>query len=862
MFTEQSKIPFYQKILHVFLLSGFLFAQPLLNLIGANVEFLVARNVGWVEVYILLFALCILIPSAITIIELITRLLGQRVANAAHIIILFVLSSSLFTLTLNNVSEMPAVMLVTIAIAMGIISCYVYVKYSIIRTYLNFLSPAIIVFPIFFLLNPQVSKITSSRQVQESTGITSSTLAPVVMVVFDELPTLSLLDENGQIDSVRYPNFSSLASDAIWYRDATTVSGSTTKSIPAILSGLRPENELLPIEKDYPHTLFTLLKDSHEFEVFETATSLCPDLSCGGDIIVPSLGSLRTMLTGLFSDISIIYLHLLLPEDFTGSLPVITQTWKDFQENVHDENTESKRREHWNVTRPEGFANFVNKITFSETSRFYFIHSMLPHVPWTYLPSGKEYLVTYAYSVPGLNIKKEEWGDNDWLVTQGYQRHLLQVGFIDKLLGDLLSRLKEQALYEQSLIIVTSDHGVSFWPDSSRRGITDPENRRDLLGIPLFMKLPNQKEGSINDDAIRSIDIFPTLAHILGVEIPWEVDGKNILLSPSIQGNKPDAKNPYADSKSLKRKIELFGSGKQDAKGLYRIGSHRELIGTETNGLIIDDNSDVSVSVDQREDLSAVDFSNTFIPAHITGDILKATRNSEPINLALSVNGTIAAVTSSYTLKGGHRYAAIIPASSLKEGNNTVDVLAIKENEGIPSLSKLAVNNSSGTSMLRILEENSDRDAIELAHVYDFSDDTQARLFYGSGWSHASSNGGRWNATDEASLVFAVKSDEFPLELAVQSVPYFVQGSRELQVIQAVLLSGTKQEISLQKGETDGRFVILIAPKDIGPNGTVVIKIKFPNAVSPNSLGKNADPRLLAIKIKTIQVLTSKVISN
>jgi len=78
-------------------------------------------------------------------------------------------------------------------------------------------------------------------------GITSATHTPVVMVIFDELPLVSLLDGEGIIDPDRYPNFSSLADDAIWFRNATTVSGQTTKSIPAILSGLRPKDGLLPI---------------------------------------------------------------------------------------------------------------------------------------------------------------------------------------------------------------------------------------------------------------------------------------------------------------------------------------------------------------------------------------------------------------------------------------------------------------------------------------------------------------------------------------------------------------------------------------------------------------------------------------
>lgn len=586
------------------------------------------------------------------------------------------------------------------------------------------------------------------------------------------------------------------------------------------------------------------MRESHELEVYETQTSLCPDVSCGGDIILPNAGSLQTNLAGLFSDISVIYLHLLLPEDFTSKLPVITQTWKDFRENLQDENTKGKRKEHWKVKRPVGFANFVDKISYSESPGFYFIHSLLPHVPWKYLPDGKEYMTQQVYDVPGLDIKTEQWSNNDWLVIQGYQRHLLQVGFVDKLLGDLINRLKEQGLYERSIIIITADHGVSFWPNSSRRGITEQENRRDLLGVPLFIKLPNQEQGVINDYAIRSIDILPTLAQILELELPLEVDGIGAPLFSSNQESKPGAGPPYSDSKSLKLKLELFGSGEQNAKGLYRFGFYRELIGRKISELAVKDDNDVSVTIDQIKDLSAVDFSKSFIPAYITGSILGVSKNIEQLNLALAINGTIAAVTMSYPVKGGHKFSAIIPASSFRDGYNVTDVLAIKEDQGTPFLSRLTASNAN---------------RIETGRVYDFADDTQATLFFGSGWSSKSDYGARWNVTNEASLSFLVKNNEFPLELIVQSSPFIVKGKHELQVIEASFLSGTKQFIKLQQGDTDGRFTIHLMPKDIGPGGEVVVELKFLNAISPESLGINTDTRLLAIRVKTIQVLTAKV---
>ena len=154
--------------------------------------------------------------------------------------------------------------------------------------------------------------------------------------------------------------------------------------------------------------------------------------------------------------------------------------------------------------------------------------------------------------------------------------------------------------------------------------------------------------------------------------------------------------------------------------------------------------------------------------------------------------------------------------------------------------------------------KKSNKNAIDPGRVYDFSDDTQALHFSGSNWSKASNNGARWNTANNATLSFTAKSNELPLDLVVQSSPFFVKGRHETQIIEVTFPSGSRQQINLQRGKTDGKFVIHIAPGDIGTDGKVLIELNFQNAASPKSLGINNDTRLLAINVKTIQLLIAK----
>ena len=58
------------------------------------------------------------------------------------------------------------------------------------------------------------------------------TRRPVLLVVLDELPLASLLDEGDRIDPEQFPNLARLAEDATWYRNTTGVSPTTPEAVP------------------------------------------------------------------------------------------------------------------------------------------------------------------------------------------------------------------------------------------------------------------------------------------------------------------------------------------------------------------------------------------------------------------------------------------------------------------------------------------------------------------------------------------------------------------------------------------------------------------------------------------------------
>ena len=276
------------------------------------------------------------------------------------------------------------------------------------------------------------------------------------------------------------------------------------------------------------------------------------------------------------------------------------------------------------------------------------------------------------------------WLDDSWLVTQAYQRHLLQVGFVDTLVGKLLERMREVDFYDRSLIVITADHGVSFIPGGSMRRVT-PANYPEIMLVPLFIKLPQQSQGGPRGDNIEMIDVLPTILSVLGVEAGWEMDGRSALAGENLSRSEKkifsDRREEFvfdaalADRKEfLRSKLDRFGSG--DFEGLFEIGSYPELIGRAVSELAIRKGRSDSPSwqIEGRNFYRRVDLKSPFLPANVTGQ-LEAPGPGGDQHFAVALNGTIRAVTQTSALKDSHQsFQALLPWWSFESGANDLEV--------------------------------------------------------------------------------------------------------------------------------------------------------------------------------------------
>ena len=175
--------------------------------------------------------------------------------------------------------------------------------------------------------------------------------------------------------------------------------------------------------------------------------------------------------------------------------------------------------------RPGRWNAWLATIRRRERPGFYLHHSLLPHEPWIYLPSGRRSRPTGEDPIPGIN-KPPSFDDRD-LSQNNHLRHLLQVGYVDRQIGMLLRRLRRTRQLEDALLFVLADHGYSFDMNVPSRRLVTEDSIDEVAPVPFFIKRPGQTagEGEVDESFVRNIDVVPTIADVLGTDVHWRHDG-------------------------------------------------------------------------------------------------------------------------------------------------------------------------------------------------------------------------------------------------------------------------------------------------------------------------------------------------
>ena len=148
---------------------------------------------------------------------------------------------------------------------------------------------------------------------------------------------------------------------------------------------------------------------------------------------------------------------------------------------------------------------------------FLWVHYFDPHAP--YAPP-REYLP--ASIRPGMPVEVDPIKEEVLLrvpprAEQRWMRQLYdaEVRYVDDNIGRLLDALRELGIYDEALIMLTSDHGEEFW-DHGGQGHGHSQYN-ELLLVPLIVKLPETSRTGRVSAMVSTASITPTVLDISGL---------------------------------------------------------------------------------------------------------------------------------------------------------------------------------------------------------------------------------------------------------------------------------------------------------------------------------------------------------
>ena len=337
--------------------------------------------------------------------------------------------------------------------------------------------------------------IPSPAPAHENPSKSAPSIKSVVLIVVDTLCADALGPE--ECDTASTPNMCSLANDSIVFRDAISPASWTIPAMASIMTGVSPDFHGVggPMPECAFPTLASFLRQSD----YHTQAVI-------GNGILSNADKPRSKTDGeIFSDGFIDY-------------------------NAYSANRlgESLAARFWEIIDPDfitgGNTEAVTRLAMdsldANAENPFFLWWLLydPHTP--YAPP-KEFRDRISSPQPGQIYFHDERVRTGERMVPPEQRVWIQelyqaeIRFVDRAVGDFLQKMRSLGIYDDSLIIFTSDHGEEFWEHEKwghGHSVYD-----ELLRVPLLIKLPGSAVTGTIESTVPTQALLPTILDLCGI---------------------------------------------------------------------------------------------------------------------------------------------------------------------------------------------------------------------------------------------------------------------------------------------------------------------------------------------------------
>ena len=654
-----------------FALSTIAIAQPILDLYGKNTTVFSAAKMSALEVCVFVL-MVLLVPALVaTGIDAISKVFGPRVNESVRLwqigAFSFLVGLAIARIAQWQGNSVPIAVGMAIAIAVPI----AFDRFKSVRDWSRWLSALGVAVLATALI--QLQPVILGTSGPKSDAVIGRTDVSVLQIVFDEFPLHALLDADGKINAERFPGFAQLAQESTWFRNSVAESNFTHQAVPAILASQVPTQTGGPFLQQYPKNIFTLFGGKTVVDGIEPVTSLCPPSVCDSQA-ASSFGFNVGRYVKFVRDAGYVFGHRVLPPIARTRIPSIEGTWGGFGA------VANKFKEQFDAgafSQVDAIATGVDALVKDPSSRVGVVHALVPHAPWRLTPD---------YRVAPLSSSITTQNPDDEVVRDTFQTFLMQVGAADNAILEMIATLKANGRWDNTLLVVTADHGISFLPTMPQRhtDFSDMGQANDVYRIPTFIKYPNQSSGEESDCPISNLDLLPTIIDVTETKTSWEFAGL------SVAGECPAARTRMVVSATgetavlsdgfevVKERSDYYDSVVAREGSLRRvaaIGLSASLVGQEV--LVVSDSSVVTGwSVTQKKMFTNVSTrKGARVPSLITGNIQLAKPLDVGTEGVVAIDGIAAGVIGE--LSGARdvvSYTAILDYGLLTEGSHTVEL--------------------------------------------------------------------------------------------------------------------------------------------------------------------------------------------
>ena len=314
----------------------------------------------------------------------------------------------------------------------------------------------------------------------------------VFILVFDELGYDVLLEEEGKLDGElfardgkldveSFPNIAGLAQDGVWFTNATTCCLNSLAAVPRFIDPAKS------LAEDFDIRLYTqyLTLEKHYFDDCGRV------ITCRGVSYLTENNRLRVA-----SNLALRAFYEAIPKPVEQAINrpmgwlLDRLGWAYPPTDRAGLHTFTKRQ----------FSVFLNDIE-GETAlgRIHILHLLLPHDPFAFDRQGN------AVNTSSSHFRGKSRAQD------APARYREQVIYVDRLVGEFVSKLKREGIYDQSVIVLTGDHGPrTFIPSPGR------PPAEFIPRVPLVIHAPGLSSQVSNVD-YQHTDFGATLTDILGL---------------------------------------------------------------------------------------------------------------------------------------------------------------------------------------------------------------------------------------------------------------------------------------------------------------------------------------------------------